>query len=275
MKTKLFLFIMAFAVMVPVFGQSTLTKKVAILETVDKNGSVSYGIKLMIRSKLGTAVNNTLGYEAYDRVDIASIMNEQEFQRTGLVNSEQIKRLGVMTGADYILIAEVAKFDQNNFIMTAKILNVEIAKLDKSADVQTTMSIESIENNCRMLAAKLFPRDSVYEKFFVDDEPFLSSEQMPIFQGGGLEKFRNWVQQNVKFPQFALMNGIQGRVTLTFVIERDGRLTDIQVLQSPDRSLSEEAIRVLSKSPKWLPGLQQNTPVRVKYTLPVDFRYIK
>ena len=72
--------------------------------------------------------------------------------------------------------------------------------------------------------------------------------------------------------RIALENGIQGRVVLSFVIEKDGRLTNIQVLQTPDRSLSEEAIRVLSKSPKWSPGKQRNQVVRVKYTLPVDFR---
>jgi protein TonB len=105
-----------------------------------------------------------------------------------------------------------------------------------------------------------------------DDQPFLIAETMPSFQGGDLNTFRNWVQQNVKFPQIALENGIQGRVVLSFVIEKDGRLTNIQVLQTPDRSLSEEAIRVLNKSPKWSPGKQRNQVVRVKYTLPVDFR---
>ena len=100
----------------------------------------------------------------------------------------------------------------------------------------------------------------------------VAEETMPSFQGGDLNTFRNWVQQNVKFPQIALENGIQGRVVLSFVIEKDGRLTNIQVLQTPDRSLSEEAIRVLNKSPKWSPGKQRNQVVRVKYTLPVDFR---
>ena len=104
------------------------------------------------------------------------------------------------------------------------------------------------------------------------DQPFLIAETMPSFQGGDLNTFRTWVQQNVKFPQIALENGIQGRVVLSFVIEKDGRLTNIQVLQTPDRSLSEEAIRVLNKSPKWSPGKQRNQVVRVKYTLPVDFR---
>ena len=112
----------------------------------------------------------------------------------------------------------------------------------------------------------------VQKEEIVEDEIFIVVEKKASFMGGDESTFRNWVQQNVKFPQIALENGIQGRVVLSFVIEKDGRLTNIQVLQTPDRSLSEEAIRVLSKSPKWSPGKQRNQVVRVKYTLPVDFR---
>ena len=112
----------------------------------------------------------------------------------------------------------------------------------------------------------------VKEEEVVDDQPFLIAETMPSFQGGDLNTFRKWVQDNVKFPTIALENGISGKVILTFVIEKDGRLTNIQVLKTPDRSLSEEAIRVLNKSPKWTPGKQRNQVVRVKYTLPVEFR---
>ncbi len=113
---------------------------------------------------------------------------------------------------------------------------------------------------------------AVEEEEIEDDQPFLRVEAMPTFQGGDLNTFRNWVQKNVKFPQIALENGIQGRVVLSFVIERNGKLTNIQVLQTPDRSLSEEASRVLAKSPVWAPGKQRNKAVRVKYTLPVEFR---
>ena len=80
------------------------------------------------------------------------------------------------------------------------------------------------------------------------------------------------VQSKVRFPQIAQENNISGRVLLMFVIERDGSLTNIQVLQTPDSSLSDEAIRVLKTSPKWTPGRQRNQSVRVKYTLPIDFR---
>lgn len=105
-----------------------------------------------------------------------------------------------------------------------------------------------------------------------DDQPFVRVEQMPSFMGGDLMTFRNWVQSKVRFPQIAQENNISGRVLLMFVIERDGSLTNIQVLQTPDSSLSDEAIRVLKTSPKWTPGKQRNQSVRVKYTLPIDFR---
>ena len=105
-----------------------------------------------------------------------------------------------------------------------------------------------------------------------DDAPFIIAEEMPKFQGGDLMKFRSWVQGKLKYPQIAQENGISGKVTLTFVIERDGSLTNIQVMQSPDRSLADEAVRVLQSSPKWTPGKQRNSPVRVRYTLPVEFR---
>ena len=105
------------------------------------------------------------------------------------------------------------------------------------------------------------------------DEPFVKVEQMPSFQGGDLMTFRNWVQGKVKYPQFAQENGISGRVLLTFVVEKDGSVSNIQVLQAPDRSLSDEAVRVLQQSPRWTPGKQRGEAVRVKYTLPVDFRF--
>ena len=112
----------------------------------------------------------------------------------------------------------------------------------------------------------------VVEEVAEDDAPFIIAEEMPKFQGGDLMKFRSWVQGKLKYPQIAQENGISGKVTLTFVIERDGSLTNIQVMQSPDRSLADEAVRVLQSSPKWTPGKQRNAPVRVRYTLPVEFR---
>ena len=116
-----------------------------------------------------------------------------------------------------------------------------------------------------------FEVEEVVEQI-VEEEIFVTAEEMPTFQGGDLSKFRNWVQGKVRYPQIAQENNISGRVLLMFVIERDGSLTNIQVLQTPDSSLSDEAIRILKTSPKWTPGKQRNQSVRVKYTLPIDFR---
>ena len=133
--------------------------------------------------------------------------------------------------------------------------------------IETSMTFDEFDED-----SEVFQEVEVVEEEIVDDEPFLIVETMPTFQGGDLNTFRNWVQSNVRFPQIALENGIQGTVVLSFVIEKDGSLTNIQVLRTPDRSLSEEATRVLQKSPKWTPGKQRNQVVRVKYNLPVVFR---
>ncbi|MBP3533537.1 MAG: energy transducer TonB [Alistipes sp.] len=113
---------------------------------------------------------------------------------------------------------------------------------------------------------------AVQEEEIEEEQIFYKVETMPSFMGGDLTTFRNWVQGKVKYPQLAQENNISGRVLLMFVVEKDGTLTNIEVLQTPDSSLSEEAIRVLKTSPKWEPGKQRNQSVRVKYTLPIDFR---
>ena len=112
----------------------------------------------------------------------------------------------------------------------------------------------------------------VEEEEIEEDQPFIKVEKMPTFRGGDLNQFRNWVQGRLRYPQIAQENGISGRVVLSFVVERDGSVTNIQVLQAPDKSLAEEATRVVGNSPKWEPGMQSNKPVRVKYTLPVVFQ---
>ena len=105
-----------------------------------------------------------------------------------------------------------------------------------------------------------------------DDQPYLRAEVMPLFRGGNLNAFRQWVQTQVRMPKEAIENQLQGRVVATFTIEKDGTLDDIRILQTPDRVFSEEVIRVLQKSDKWTPGTQEGKAVRVKFTLPVDFR---
>ena len=101
---------------------------------------------------------------------------------------------------------------------------------------------------------------------------FLVIEDQPLFQGQGVNAFRSWVNGQIVYPTIAQENNIKGRVTVSFVIERDGSLTSIEVLAAPDRLLANEAVRVLAASPLWTPGKQRGIPVRVRYTIPIDFR---
>ena len=104
--------------------------------------------------------------------------------------------------------------------------------------------------------------------------PFLIAEKMPLFQGGNLNAFRTWVQEHLQYPAEAVKRNIQGRVVVTFTIEKDGSVSNIQILQSPDKLLADEARRVIASSPAgaWTPGEQRGQAVRVKLTVPVDFR---
>jgi periplasmic protein TonB len=103
------------------------------------------------------------------------------------------------------------------------------------------------------------------------DEPFMIVEVKPTFKGGDIEKFREWVQKRAIYPQIAQENGIQGRVFLTFVIERDGTVSNVKVVKGVDKVLDDEAVKAIMSSPKWTPGLQRGKPVRVRYSMPLVF----
>lgn len=112
----------------------------------------------------------------------------------------------------------------------------------------------------------------VEEEEIVEEQAFVKVEKMPSFMGGDLNTFRAWVSGEFKIPAIAAENGIQGRVVVKFVIEKDGTIGDIQFLQSPDKVYEDEVRRVLKKSPKWTPGRQRDQIVRVYYILPIDCR---
>ena len=96
-------------------------------------------------------------------------------------------------------------------------------------------------------------------------------EQMPDFPGG-MSALMQYLSKNIKYPVVAEENGIQGRVIVTFVVEKNGSITDVQVVKSVDPSLDKEAVRVVKSMPNWIPGKQNGQSVNVKYTVPVMFK---
>jgi protein TonB len=100
---------------------------------------------------------------------------------------------------------------------------------------------------------------------------FVIVEKMPEFPGGMQEAIK-YISGNLRYPMIAQENGIQGRVSCSFVVNRDGSIVDVEIVRGVDPSLDKEALRVIASMPKWSPGEQRGKPVRVRYTLPVTFR---
>ena len=105
------------------------------------------------------------------------------------------------------------------------------------------------------------------------DEPYAIVEVPPTFRGGGLEKFRDWVQHSTIYPEAAQLKGINGRVIISFVVEQDGSVTNVKVLQSINPLLDAEAVKAIESSPKWSPGFQRGKAVRVRFLIPLVFSF--
>ena len=123
-------------------------------------------------------------------------------------------------------------------------------------------------NSTTMISRQMSQVKPIEEK----ESAFVKVEVMPSFMGGDLNTFRNWFSGEFEIPAIAAENGVQGKVVMKFVIEKDGSVGDIEFLQSPDKVYEDEARRVLMKSPKWTPGRQRGQLVRVYYILPIECR---
>jgi len=139
--------------------------KVAILPTTDKTGEIKYGLKLMLTSSLTSAISMTDGYEAYDRIDLSAVLDEQSFQRTGMVSDDQIHKIGEMTGASFVLITEAAYIDDTHLFATAKIVNVESAKIENSAgSMMNVGNTDQLLADCKALTDKLLAKTIITKK---------------------------------------------------------------------------------------------------------------
>lgn len=146
----------------------------------------------------------------------------------------------------------------------ADILNIveDDVELDEELEIMDTeMSQDDIVDFSNM----------VFEEETRDEgEIFMIVEEMPEFPGG-TEALQRYLSQSVRYPVIAQENGIQGRVYIQFVINQNGEVTNATILRGVDPSLDREALRVVEAMPKWKPGKQRNRPVRVSYTVPINF----
>ena len=154
--------------------------------------------------------------------------------------------------------------------VVAEVLSI----VEDNVDVgqQILMSTEDTQREAQT-QTYVAPTIAVVEQVEEESEQqiFVIVEKNPEFPGGDVARLR-FLTDNIKYPVVAQENGIQGRVTCQFVVNTDGTIVDIEVVRGVDPSLDREAMRVISIMPKWTPGEQRGKPVRVRFTLPVQFR---
>ena len=126
-------------------------------------------------------------------------------------------------------------------------------------------NVEAVRNDIAVNTPPPAPKEEVTNKVFD------VVEVMPSFPGGQ-GALMSYLNSHTKYPVVAQENGVQGRVTVSFVVERDGSITDVHVVRSVDPSLDREAARVVSTMPNWQPGKQNGSAVRVKFNVPVQFK---
>lgn len=142
--------------------------------------------------------------------------------------------------------------------------------VDDEANVEETALVSTEETGQAVEIKYVAP--TVEEEEPEEQTIFEVVEQMPEFPNGGMQGLMQFLSKNIKYPTIAQENGTQGRVTVQFVVNRDGSIVDAKVIRGVDPYLDKEALRVIGMMPKWKPGMQRGKPVRVKYTVPVMFR---
>ena len=191
-----------------------------------------------------------------------------EVKRVEPVRQENVERVVEKVRGSIRFVAPVIKRDDEvnpedqmrtqDEIMSSKVAVgfADVIGNDESADVLRHKDV--------LVTEPVKPREE-------ENKVFEVVEQMPSFPGG-ISALMKYLSKNIKYPPVAEEIGIQGRVICTFVVERDGSVSDIRIAKSVDPSLDKEAIRVVSTMPRWIPGRQNGQSVRVKFTLPVTFR---
>lgn len=147
-----------------------------------------------------------------------------------------------------------------------EVLNI----VDDDVEIEDELQIEDTEADDATVIDVAPVIETKKEEEEEEQQVFFIVEDMPVFPGGELA-LRKYIANAIKYPVIAQENGIQGKVYVTFVVDKDGSVSDARIARGVDPSLDKEALRVVNTLPKWKPGKQRGKPVRVSYTVPINF----
>jgi len=142
-----------------------------------------------------------------------------------------------------------------------------VGNVIKTDHEQVLTPAASSNKGNKIAAASTLKQDTIH---IAKDKVFTSVEQQPSFPGG-IDEFYRFLGKNIRYPKKAFDSGTQGRVIVSFIVEKDGALSNVHVIRGIGDGCDEESVRVLSMSPNWAPGMQNGKPVRTQYTVPIAF----
>lgn len=190
-------------------------------------------------------------YKSYDKQNLDTFARQVEVMEEEMVEitKQEMPKPQVQAPKPQVTQIQVVEDD------------VEVEDIDINAEVNQDEIIEEY----------VYEAPEIEEEEIEEEEVFKSVEEQPEFPGG-VEKLLEYVQKNLKYPMMARESDIQGRVFVGFIVEKDGSITNVQVLRGIGGGCDEEAVRVVQSLPKFKPGKQRGNPVRVQYTLPIVFK---
>lgn len=147
----------------------------------------------------------------------------------------------------------------------------ELKSQDELTEAKVQISIADVKGNDELNGKDIADLEEVITNTPDEDTPLTVVEQMPQFPGGE-QALMEYISKHIRYPQYAIENGIMGRVFVRFVVTATGEVTNVTVVRSLDPTLDKEAIRVVQALPKWIPGKQNGRNVPVYFTLPIMFR---
>lgn len=225
-----------------------------------------------------------------------SIYSDYQAEQAALEAKEQAERMSQAQLAQMEEVVEEEEPEEQKFeqpeievpqevLATVQVTQIAIVDADKVKNEIMDQEAQQEDNTARGIVTQEGSDDAdkfqavVEQVTVVEPEPekpapekvFTAVEQMPEFPGGQ-QALMKYLSSNIRYPQMALANDIQGRVVVKFVVEKDGSVSDVQVVRGVDKDLDKEAIRVVKSMPKWQPGKNNGQAVRCYFNLPVTFK---
>ena len=243
-------------------------------ETSKRNiWSIIFVVLLAILLYLGLTLENMVeAHRTVENTQIVEVTSLRDKKDVKVERKEEIKiepeRIVEKVKSSIKFTAPVIKEDD-------LVNEEEEIKLDEIENSNKAIGAFTVEGNDEVGGEVLKVKEEIAQpeppKHEEDNKVFEVVEQMPSFPGG-YAALMQWLGSNMKYPTIAAENNVQGRVIVQFVVEKDGSITDVHVAKSVDPSLDKEASRVVKAMPKWIPGKQNSSPVRVRFTVPVTFK---